>query len=267
MNPLDYITTTNYPTSFLQNTFGNQYFKNVVEPTKAAIQSGSTASKPALGQLIKNWNPLKAFTPQMLATGPTRAASTFLKSTGIGTLASMLLNPTVANADEVEWEKQLMRNISMRDRRATQQGIAQVAMQKRIQEAEAAAIIAAQKDGGGGGGAGGPNVPGTPIVPVVPTPSYSKSYNPGAGGVVTHTPISTPASTVPGPQAYHQPSSGGGGGAASRAGGGSRQAQSGGASPGGGWGGGWGWSRGGRINYINGGIARILPMSYTRMRS
>ena len=134
-NPLDFITTTNYPSSLLENTFGNQYFKNVVEPTKAAIQSGSQVTKPALGQLIKNWNPLKAvFTPQMLKTGPTLAAKTFLKGSGIGTLAGMFLDPTVANADEVEWEKQLMM-----DRRATQQGIANVAMQKQIQQAEAAA--------------------------------------------------------------------------------------------------------------------------------
>ena len=101
MNPLDFITTTNYPSSLLENTFGNQYFKNVVEPTKAAIQSGSQVTKPALGQLIKNWNPLKAvFTPQMLKTGPTLAAKTFLKGTGVGTFAS-LLSPTHLGADDM----------------------------------------------------------------------------------------------------------------------------------------------------------------------
>ena len=131
--------TTKYPTSFLEGTFGDKFYQNVVEPFKTG-----QGAKPTLGQVAKNWNPFKAFTPQMLATGPTRAASTFLKSTGIGTLASMLLNPTVANADEVEWEKQLMRNISMRDKRATQKGIAQVAMQKRIQEAERQKAAAAQ---------------------------------------------------------------------------------------------------------------------------
>ena len=104
MNPLNFLQTTNYPNALLENTFGNQYFKNVVEPTKAAIQSGSKVTKPALGQLIKNWNPLKAFTPQMLATGPTKAASTFLKSSGIGTLASLLFAPTHLGADDMPTE-------------------------------------------------------------------------------------------------------------------------------------------------------------------
>ena len=85
MNPLDFITTTNYPSSLLENTFGNQYFKNVVEPTKAAIQSGSQVTKPALGQLIKNWNPLKAFSPTMLKTGPTTGGMV-----GAGITAGML---------------------------------------------------------------------------------------------------------------------------------------------------------------------------------
>jgi len=101
MNPLDYITTANYPTSFLENTFGNKYYKSVIEPAKSAIKSGSTTAKPPLGQLIKNWNPLKAFTPQMLATGPTKAASTLLKSSGIGTLASLLFSPTHLGADDM----------------------------------------------------------------------------------------------------------------------------------------------------------------------
>ena len=44
----------------------------------------------------------------------------------------MTLSPTTANADEVEWEKQLMMN-----RRANQKGINQVGMQRKIQEAQA----------------------------------------------------------------------------------------------------------------------------------
>ena len=165
-NLLDFITTTNYPSSLLENTFGNKYYQSVVEPTKAAIKSGSTTSKPALGQLIKNWNPLKAFTPQMLATGPTKAASTLLKSSGIGTLVS-LLSPTHLGAEEMaapgqmeqeyydyytkygdigeyanlkipEWRKRRV------DRKATQQGINQVGMRRRIQEAQAQRAAANQ---------------------------------------------------------------------------------------------------------------------------
>jgi len=129
MNPLDFLNTTNYPSSFLEGTFGDKFYSQTVNPAKLG-----TGPKPSLGTLAKNWNPLKAFTPQMLKTGPTLAAKTFLKGSGIGTLAGMFLDPTVANADEVEWEKQLMM-----DRRANQKGIAQIAMQKQIQQAEAAA--------------------------------------------------------------------------------------------------------------------------------
>ena len=63
---LDFLKTTNYPNALLKNTFGNQYFKDVVNPAKTG-----TGAKPPLGQLIKNWNPIKAFSPKMLKTGPT----------------------------------------------------------------------------------------------------------------------------------------------------------------------------------------------------
>ena len=63
---LDFLKTTNYPNALLENTFGNQYFKDVVNPAKTG-----TGAKPPLGQLIKNWNPIKAFSPTMLKTGPT----------------------------------------------------------------------------------------------------------------------------------------------------------------------------------------------------
>jgi len=128
-NPLDFLNTTNYPSSFLEGTFGDKFYSQTVNPAKLG-----TGPKPSLGTLAKNWNPFKAFTPQMLKTGPTLAAKTFLKGSGIGTLAGMFLDPTVANADEAEWAQQMMM-----DRRATQEGIAQVAMQKQIQQAEAAA--------------------------------------------------------------------------------------------------------------------------------
>jgi hypothetical protein len=133
-NPLDFLNTTNYPSSFLEGTFGDKFYSQTVNPAKLG-----TGPKPSLGTLAKNWNPLKAFTPKMLKTGPTLAAKTFLKSSGIGTLAGMFLDPTVANADEVEWAQQLMM-----DRRATQEGIAKVAMQKQIQQAEAAQAAAQQ---------------------------------------------------------------------------------------------------------------------------
>jgi len=154
--------TTNYPTSFLEGTFGDKYYQSVVEPAKAAIKSGSTASKPPLGQLIKNWNPLKAFTPQMLATGPTAAAKTFLKGSALGAITG-ILSPTRLGADDMPtgdieqeyfdyynqygdnygdlkipgWRKRKM------DKLATQKGLAQVAMQKQIQQAQ---------DAGGTGG-------------------------------------------------------------------------------------------------------------------
>ena len=60
------LSTTNYPNFLLENTFGNQYFKDVVNPAKTGA-----GAKPPLGQLIKNWNPLKAFSPTMMKTGPT----------------------------------------------------------------------------------------------------------------------------------------------------------------------------------------------------
>ena len=146
--------TTNYPTSFLEGTFGDKFYQNVVEPFRAG-----KGSKPTLGQVAKNWNPLKAFTPKMLATGPTRAASTFLKGTGIGALTG-ILTPTRLGADDMptgDAEQEyydyytkygdigeyanlkipgIRRRKMMMDRRATEQGIAQVAMQKRIREAE-----------------------------------------------------------------------------------------------------------------------------------
>ena len=84
---------------------------------------------------------------RLLQTGTTAIKNPFnwAKAANIPLSALIgVLTPTTANADEVEWEKQLMRNISMRDKRATQKGIAQVAMQKRIQEAERQKAAAAQ---------------------------------------------------------------------------------------------------------------------------
>jgi len=63
---MNILQTTKYPNFLLENTFNNQYFKNVVNPAKMG-----TGAKPPLGQLIKNWNPIKAFSPTMMKTGPT----------------------------------------------------------------------------------------------------------------------------------------------------------------------------------------------------
>ena len=76
------LQTTNYPTSFLEGTFGDKFYKNVVEPAKMG-----TGSKPPLGQVAKNWNPLKAFMPKSMGgtfyTKGTPAALNFLKGSGI----------------------------------------------------------------------------------------------------------------------------------------------------------------------------------------
>ena len=109
-NPLNFLQTTNYPQSFLEGTFGNKFYQNVVEPAKLG-----TGPKPTLGQVAKNWNPLKAFTPQMLATGPTKAASTFLKSSGIGTLAGLLFDATPANAAEVGMTAKDFQNLALQN--------------------------------------------------------------------------------------------------------------------------------------------------------
>ena len=198
--------TTNYPTSFLEGTFGDKFYQNVVEPFRAG-----KGRKPTLGQVAKNWNPLKAFTPKMLATGPTRAASTFLKGTGIGALTG-ILTPTRLGADDMptgDAEQEyydyytkygdigeyanlkipgIRRRKMMMDKRATEQGIAQVAMQKRIQEEEkqraaakakaaAAAAAASSPYSGQGaqGGGGGSNIGG----------GQQTSRGP-VGGAVTH---------------------------------------------------------------------------------
>ena len=67
--------------------------------------------------------------------------------------------------------------------------------------------------------------------------SYSKSYIPGAGGVVDH-----------------------GSSAASQMGGGSQQAKSGGATKSDRKDGGWGWADGGRVYYMDGGLADLVDI-------
>jgi len=79
---MNILQTTNYPTSFLEGTFGDKFYKNVVEPAKMG-----TGAKPTLGQVVKNWNPIKAFMPKSMGgtfyTKGTPAALNFLKGSGI----------------------------------------------------------------------------------------------------------------------------------------------------------------------------------------
>ena len=148
----------NYPAALLENTFTDKFFQEQVRP----FQTGATNVKPSLSSTIKNWRPHKAFMPQSMGgtfyTKPTLGAARFLGGTGIGTLmgaytgAADLLQKHLeeqgltgeggiydqsggwgamgAGADIPIIRKMIM------DKRATQKGIAQVAMQKRIQEEE-----------------------------------------------------------------------------------------------------------------------------------
>ena len=121
-------------------SFGKEIVSNPAQATKGMnlynkLMSGIYSSSPTAQRLLQ--------------TGTTAIKNPFnwAKAANIPLSALIgVLTPTTANADEVEWEKQLMRNISMRDKIATKKGIAQAAMQKRIQEAERqrAAAAAAQ---------------------------------------------------------------------------------------------------------------------------
>jgi len=121
-------------------SFGKEIVTNPGQATKGMnlynkLMSGIYSSSPTAQRLLQ--------------TGTTAIKNPFnwAKAANIPLSALIgVLTPTTANADEVEWEKQLMRNISMRDKIATKKGIAQAAMQKRIQEAERqrAAAAAAQ---------------------------------------------------------------------------------------------------------------------------
>ena len=159
------LKSTNYPKSWLEGTYGDKFYKDVIDPAKSG-----KGPKPTITQLAKNWNPFKAvFTPKMLATGPTPAASKFLGSN----LAYGLPFAYAAGADLLQdrLEKQGLTgeggiyDISggwgamgagadipiiqkmLADRRATQKGIANANMQRKIQAAEAAAAQAAAATG------------------------------------------------------------------------------------------------------------------------
>jgi len=165
---------------FLDMTYPDQYYKDVIEPAK--MGKGPVPSKM---QMASRAQPFKAmrigldpYLPKSMQTGydtfraaPTKAAATALGwgVKGLGYLASlpaqaalMTLGPTSVGADDIppgkEEEEQeyydyytkygdigeyanlkipgIRRRKMMMDKRATEQGIAQVAMQKRIQEEE-----------------------------------------------------------------------------------------------------------------------------------
>jgi len=155
------LKSTNYPKSWLEGTYGDKFYKNVIEPAKSG--KGPT---PTVTQLAKNWNPFKAFTPKMLATGPTPAASSFIGSNVAYGLPFAYAGMANLLQDKLEEEGLTgeggIYDISggwgamgagadipiiqkmLADRRATQQGITNAAMQQQIQQAQ---------DAGGTGGA------------------------------------------------------------------------------------------------------------------
>ena len=125
--------------------------KNLTSPFGGGIgQGGISFGKEVVtspGQATKGMNLYNKLMSGIYSSSPTaqrllQTGTTAIKNpVNWGKLANLplstllaTLSPTTANADEVEWEKQMMM-----DRRATQKGLAQIAMQKQIQQAEAAA--------------------------------------------------------------------------------------------------------------------------------
>ena len=176
--------------------------KNLTSPFGGGIgQGGISFGKEVVtspGQATKGMNLYNKLMSGIYSSSPTaqrllQTGTTAIKNpVNWGKLANLplstllaTLSPTTANADEVEWAQQLMM-----DRRATEQGIAQVAMRKRIQEEEkqraaakakasaaAAAAAASSPYSGQGaqGGGGGSNIGG----------GQQTSRGP-VGGSVTH---------------------------------------------------------------------------------
>ena len=74
--------------SMLQNTFGNQFFQDRVQP----VQQGRTNIRPSNIQALRNWQPWRAFMPQNMGgtffTKPTAGASSAL---GYGAAAALPL--------------------------------------------------------------------------------------------------------------------------------------------------------------------------------
>ena len=150
---------------FLDMTYPDQYYKNVIEPAKLG-----KAPVPGKIEMLSKAQPFKAmrigidpYLPKSMQTGydafraaPTKAAATALGwgAKGLGYLASlpaqaalMTLHSTPANADEVEWEKQLMKNQQFKQQQFMNKK--KQDMQRRIREAEKKRIEQAQTTSGG----------------------------------------------------------------------------------------------------------------------
>ena len=123
---------------FLDMTYPDQYYKSVIEPAK--LGKGPVPGKI---EMLSKAQPFKAmrigidpYLPKSMQTGydafraaPTKYASTALNwlGKGITTLASlpaqaafMTLHSTPANADEVEWEKELMKKYQLQNKKKQQ---------------------------------------------------------------------------------------------------------------------------------------------------
>ena len=143
-------------------TYPDQYYRNVIEPAK--LGKGPVPGKI---EMLSKSQPLKAmrigmdpYLPKSMQAGydafraaPTKAAATALGwgAKGLGYLASlpaqaalMTLHSTPANADEVEWEKQLMKNQQFKQQQFMNKK--KQDMQQRIREAEAAAAAKAEAE-------------------------------------------------------------------------------------------------------------------------
>ena len=142
---------------FLEMTYPDQYYKNVIEPAK--LGKGPVPGKI---EMLSKSQPIKATTMQLqnlfspgkydaFRAQGTPAASKFLGGLGkgLGYLASlpaqaalMTLHSTPVNADEVEWEKQLMENQRFKQQQFMNKKKQQFMnkkkqdMQRRIREAE-----------------------------------------------------------------------------------------------------------------------------------
>jgi len=150
---------------FLDMTYPDQYYRNVIEPAK--LGKGPVPGKI---EMLSKAQPFKAmrigidpYLPKSMQTGydafraaPTKAAATALGwgAKGLGYLASlpaqaalMTLHSTPANADEVEWEKQLMKNQQFKQQQFMNKK--KQDMQRRIREAEKKRIEQAQTTSGG----------------------------------------------------------------------------------------------------------------------
>ena len=144
-------------------TYPDQYYRNVIEPAK--LGKGPVPGKI---EMLSKAQPFKAmrigidpYLPKSMQTGydafraaPTKAAATALGwgAKGLGYLASlpaqaalMTLHSTPANADEVEWEKQLMKNQQFKQQQLMNKKKQQVQLQKFKNIEAAAAKEAAQK--------------------------------------------------------------------------------------------------------------------------